>query len=65
MRQASWTKPRKLWAFMAPRMQFVHGRQKSAAPAEFVLRRGFYVRAMAIFEVMLALTFPSLRSGAM
>jgi hypothetical protein len=24
---------------------------------------GFYVRAMAIFEVMLALTFPSLRSG--
>jgi hypothetical protein len=25
---------------------------------------GFYARAMAIFEVMLALTFPSLRSGA-
>src|ERR1019366_7320921 len=28
------------------------------------LAPGFYVRAMAIFEVMLALTFPSLRSGA-
>src|SRR5262250_671711 len=28
-----------------------------------ILRRGFYMRAMAIFEVMLALTFPSLRSG--
>jgi hypothetical protein len=28
------------------------------------LTPGFYVRAMAIFEVMLALTFPSLRSGA-
>ena len=28
------------------------------------LAPGFYVRAMAIFEVMLALTLPSLRSGA-
>jgi hypothetical protein len=28
------------------------------------LAPGFYVRAMAVFEVMLALTFPSLRSGA-
>jgi hypothetical protein len=28
------------------------------------LTPGFYVRAIAIFEVMLALTFPSLRSGA-
>ena len=29
-----------------------------------ILAPGFYTRAMAIFEVMLALTFPSLKSGA-